>query len=419
MKEQSVKSNDTDNRQKPLDLIENRQKLPSPQVKEVDKESELTAIAWEKLQARLKPEERAPEWTAWSRGTAELPSFELDEAFAPEASRNDDLEVRSGKDGAATLYPANTGFSSANGKRRTESSHPRAGRTRRFAIRYTKWAAIAAAVCIGVAVIATPSGNQALASLLNQFRMQQVTEVHVDDLERLLYSAVGDGNRREEINKFGTFTRQTGMNYGKVSAEQAESVIGSPLVLPAELRSDSYSLNLSAVDEITFTINVKEINQAMKRMGATKLLPESVNGKTIRLKTGPKLHAIPGREKGGYSLSQQPVPVVEVEGSVPITEAMEAVLDFPLLPEYIKENLRRADMTSGGSIPLPVITGQQTEKVKIDSTDVLLIMDQDWENSVYYSASWVQNGLLIQLYGNGSLTSREAMLDKTKELINS
>ncbi|MEK8129758.1 hypothetical protein WMW72_17770 [Paenibacillus filicis] len=360
---------------------------------------ELTAQAWEKLQSKLQVEERAPQWSAWSHN---MKSPQASETITGQlgAAAGDKLQD---EDSPSVLGQA-------------EASSTKTGRSNRWSARSRRWAGAAVAACLGIAIVATPTGNQALAALLNQFRMQQVTEVQENDLESLLMFAVGDGNRREEINKFGTFTRESGPSYGKVTAEQAEAVIGQPLVLPSDFKDSPYTLYLSSTDEMTFTIHVDEINKAMKRMGASKLLPVSVDGKTIKLKQSPTLR-ISQEQDGGYSISQQPAPVIEVDPSVPVSEALEAVLDFPLLPEYYKESLRRSEITGGGSIPLPVVTGQQAEKIRIGLTDVLLLRSELMNKKFHYRAVWVQHGMLIELSGDKLLTSREAMVEKLKELV--
>lgn len=374
---------------------------------------ELTDAAWSRLQDKLAQEPGAEQWSRWSQERpAEQPP--LAAAMAPQLlSRAAEPSAISGTAlQGLTAEPNTAGGDSAK-------TRPAFG----WMQKYKKWIGGAAAAIVLTAVIATPSGNEALAAILNKFRMQQVTVVQENDLTAILNGAFEDGKSREAVNKFGTFTHASGTAYGEMSVEEAAKKLGHKVFIPKEYDAANRSLYVSPSSTITFKMNVDEVNKAMSRLGATKLLPVSVDGKPITLETGESVHVYvqndaADKRSPGYSLSQQPVPTITVDPSIPVSEALDAVLQFPMLPESLKESLQNANVLNGGAIPMPVIANGQTEKTSVDGRDVIITTSK-YGKETSYSATWVDRGQLLRLDGGNALPTRQALLDKVSELIRS
>ncbi|UUZ85594.1 hypothetical protein LJK88_20060 [Paenibacillus sp. P26] len=119
-----------------------------------------------------------------------------------------------------------------------------------------------------------------------------------------------------------------------------------------------------------------------------------------------------------YHVSQQAVPVVTVDPSIPVAEALNAVLDFPALPDYLKNGLRQSSILSGGGVPLPVISSGETEKLSVGGVQVVLTV-QGSKDHPYYSATWVKDGQMFTFGGGNRYTDKASALEKIKELIGS
>ncbi|MFB0845602.1 hypothetical protein [Paenibacillus oleatilyticus] len=369
----------------------------------VRKNSDPTNAAWEKLQQRLASEPKSPRWEEWAKEADKLnPSL----AEAGETESLQSIAVSDDSRPLPVLEPNRT--------TETTKTYPFV----RWIKRRRKRVAVSAAVLVLAAFLSTPIGNEALASILNKFRMQEMTVVQENDLTYLLNSAFPEGQTKESINKLGAFTNTSGKISGSFEANELSQMLGRSIVFPQDYNAKQDKPYVSPSNTLTLKLNVDEVNRAMSRLGAKQMLPESVDGKPITLETGEKVHLNVKNGERSYSLTQEPIPVVSVDPSIPVAEALQAVLHFPLLPEDLKKNLQNVDLLTTGNVPLPIITNQPTEKVKVGSTDVL-IMTESTKNHNYYNAMWVKQGQLFKLYGYEYLTDREALLGKVKELIGS
>ncbi|SCW49298.1 hypothetical protein SAMN04487970_1009136 [Paenibacillus tianmuensis] len=367
----------------------------------VRKNSDPTNAAWEKLQQRLASEPKSLRWEQWAKeadnikpSTAEAGDTESLQSIA--ISDNRPLPV---------LEPDRT-------TAETPIAHPFV----RWIRRRSKRVAAVAVVLVLAAFLNTPIGNEALASILNKFRMQEMTVVQENELRMLLNSAFNDGQTKENINKLGTFTNTAGKIDGIIIANKASEVLGRSIVIPKDHPVEQ-EVYISPSKTITFKLNVDEVNKAMSRLGAKQTLPKSIDGKPITLETGEtvNMNVKNGNGNGNYFLEQQPIPVVSVDPSIPVAEALQAVLQFPLLPDHLKDSLQNVDLLTTGNVPLPIITNRPTEKVKVGSTDVL-IMTESTDKGQKYSALWINQGQFFEL-NSAYFTDREALLGKVKELI--
>lgn len=143
--------------------------------------------AWERLQIKLAAEPVNDKWETWGMGSkkndsklAETISMPMGSSIAGKKSVQFTTEKK---------VPA-------------KISHRRKSGAR-------KWiAATAAAAIFGVA-FATPMGNNAMAALLNQFRVQDITTVDSNELEQL-FNQIDPNKSIDNNNKFGQFTSKTG-----------------------------------------------------------------------------------------------------------------------------------------------------------------------------------------------------------------
>lgn len=366
--------------------------------------------AWKRLQEKLAEEPVQLKWKHWPAETLEVERelHEQKQEIPPSVAAAEHQA------GSISHNVENDGKQSAD--RNADRSRGLAWLRKR-----RKWAGFAAACAVFAVVVASPAGNEALASILNKFRMQDVTVVQEEDLRSLFNQMSPDGKTREQINKFGTFTQTSGTLQGAYDPEEAAKVLGRKLTIPADFKADEeHKIFVSPSNKLTFTIHVDEVNKAMKRLGAKKLLPDSIDGKPITLELGETVnYNMEDKErKLYYHVSQQAVPVVTVDPSIPVAEALNAVLDFPLLPDYLKNGLRQSSILSGGSVPLPVISSGETEKLSVGGVQVVLTV-QGSKDHPYYSATWVKDGQMFTFGGGNRYTDKASALEKIKELIGS
>lgn len=373
----------------------------------VDENKQLEA-AWNKLASRLEKEEMSPKWSSWSMERGIEPkaahSFEEDALYG--VLNN---EIR-GERIDMTNHQNQEQKTSVVKKKHTMKKPVK------------KWLSIATAAAVAGVMIATPLGDKALAAILNQFRMDEVTVVNEGDVMQF-FNTVSEGSSSSDfINKHGSFTNAYGpeLNNENLSLKEIEEITGLTAYQNDIFNEEGYYAFSSQT--ITMKLNIHEVNSTMARLGAKELMPESLDGKPITLHIPETLHQYYHADADGEnlyaSLSQQKLPTVEVDPSVPVEEAVQAVLDFPLLPDKLKTAIKSDNILSG-KLPMPVFTDGDAEKVEVKEVPVVIV-EQDYVSSTgkpVYTAAWTQDGVLFNLSGDSLFDSKEKLLAEVEEMI--
>ena len=366
-----------------------------------DKDRQKTDEAWAKLQSKLSTESVNPDWALWGQKTQTI-SEKLNSMGNNESAPNSGTELEPIFEQDKIKITSNKAGRRSQRKRMT---------------RRRKWSVVAASVAVFTIVLATPIGNTAMASILNQFRMQEVTVVDEGDLNNIFNQVTENGTVGEAMNKFGTFINTTGAYYGELPVEELQETLG--YAPPnSSLLANVKTVYVRNSSEVTMNLNIEEVNKTMKRLGAEHLLPEAIDGKPITFHI-PEIvnYDLSSDNEKWANLSQMNTPVLTVDPSIKVQEALEAVIHFPLLPDYLKTSLQQSSILSG-EIPMPLIKGDRAEQITVNGTSV--IMDQyDYSQGLAFSAVWVQKGQLYELNGGSVYTSREQFLEILQELIQS
>ncbi|MEK4328762.1 hypothetical protein MKX70_23285 [Paenibacillus sp. FSL R7-0312] len=359
-----------------------------------------TDEAWAKLQEKLGQEPVNPVWADWGKREAVLA------ATTEETVKTD--SAASGIHSISSIRARENTDSGLSQNSVRKSRRPGLSRSR-------KWAAAAAGVAIFAAILATPVGNTAMAAILNQFRMQDVAVVEESDLRDMFYQVSGEGNFNQTMNSFGTFTFANGSVEGKLPVGEIQGVLGYEHLKGQDI-TNMKTVEVSASRDITLTLNVDEVNQALKRVGSNDLLPESVDGKPITLHL-PEIvnYDLSTDQEHWATLSQMNTPVITVDPSIDMDEALDAVVNFPLIPDYLRSDLQKSRILSG-DIPMPLIKGSNDEQITVADTPVILT-EMKFSEGYSYSAVWVQDGQMLQLTGGDVYPDRDKFIQKVQELI--
>ncbi|ANE47678.1 hypothetical protein SY83_16875 [Paenibacillus swuensis] len=349
-----------------------------------------TDQAWKEMQEKLKDAKRHEQWQQWDSG----------------------VHVKQATSDGERAALTNSSSSQVQSEVALKTN-PVIGRKR---VKYPKWVSGVVAASVVAVVLATPVGNSALASILGQFRMEQITTVDEQDAKVLFESFFPDGESREAVNAFGTFSRESGKRQGEFDAKSISDVLGRTIVVPSDFKQEKVYVNAS--DRLTFKVNVDEVNKSMRKLGATELFPSSLDQKTITIEMGESVHMNLSNEDGKSwsNLTQQPVPKVIVDSSVELQEALDAIVSLPMLPTNLKTTLLSSNFLNDGSAPLPLITDAQTSKIQVGSTNVLL-QERKHSSDLQYDAIWIHNGQLFSLSGN-VFKNQQEIEAKISELIN-
>ncbi|WP_127492006.1 hypothetical protein [Paenibacillus glycanilyticus] len=368
--------------------------------------SEETNNAWAKLELKLKEQEGSPVWEAWMKEGVTAGDTEH-KAAGPAPMLGEEQDAYAGK---------------AEEKERL-GAKPIPSPYRSWLKKHGIKTGVAAAAVLICAAIAIPSTNEALASILGKFKMNQVAVVQEDDFKTALEGIFGSNVSAESSNKFGQFERTfTGDDASDLTVEQVREKYGIELKEKLDLpygKQTELQIYGQQGEAITLRLDVDEINDVMKKLGAKQLLPASVDGKSITLRTGQGVnadyHFMDSNEKSHYvAVNVIPVPVVEMDPSIEAEDAYEALIRFPVLPANLKNVLMQSTRISEGEVPFPIITNGNVTKSAVNGTDVYFENSKNVWNG--WNATWLKNGKVtqVQMY---DADSREEAEQIVKELI--
>jgi hypothetical protein len=383
-----------------------------------DKKDKHTEAAWDKLQKQLEQEPVNSQWVRWSKHASENKKAQAAESI--HAAVEEDLSQWIEAD-------IKDDFSNEAVIMHTKEASRKAAPFN-WMTRNSKWLSGALAASVLAVTLFTPVGNKALASILNKFRMEQVTVVQENEVQQIMNGFFSDGESREAVNKFGSFSQTSGTINGDYTLEAAEKLLNHKIIIPKDIDLKDNKVYVSPQNELTFNLHIAEVNKVLQRLGAKKLLPQSIDGKPIKLIFGEtvsfsKQVQIDGLETY-YSLSQMVAPSVEVDPSIPVEDALDAVLDFPFLPDHLKNDIKNSGVLTGGILPLPIIADGTVEKRTVKGVEVVMtkqtykVQDNNGKtiDSPHYNLTWVKDGQLYNLNGNG-FTDQNAVFAKVEELI--
>jgi hypothetical protein len=384
-----------------------------------ESKDKLAEAAWDKLQKQLEQEPVNTQWVRWAKQANEKKMAEATEAM--DAGSMEALAEANEASLKTGIFNA-TAFSQS---KETVSSKEAASNWMK---RNSKWLTGALAASVLAVALFTPVGNKALASILNKFRMEQVTVVQENEIQQMMNGFFADGESREAINKFGSFTQTSSTTNGEYTLKDAEKLFNRKINIPKDFELQDNKLYISSKNEVTFNLHVAEVNKVLQSLGAKKLLPQSIDGKPIKLIFGESINVSKqvklGDLEAHYSFSQMAAPTLEIDPSISVEEALDAVLNFPFLPDHLKNDIKNSSALTGGSLPLPIFTNGTSEKHTVKGVEVVMVkqvykVKDNKGNTIdnsYYGVTWVKNGQLYNLNGNG-FTDENAVFAKAEELI--
>jgi len=364
------------------------------------KETEQMSAAWARLEKQLQASEQSPLWEQWEEQGKHAAQLSKESTAAASAVQTKAATVQTYPEQMqANVVPLGRARTSSSPAANKPNKSGAAGRW--FKRNVGKTIAACAAAIITV-VIATPSTNEALAAWLNTFRMDNVMIVQQNDLESLMNSFMKDGETRETVNRFGTFEQTTVGSWSKLTVDQASKELGfavPTLTLPGIQLG---AISSMSAQSIAFRLNVDEINSAMRKLGADKLLPKSVDGKAIEFNTGQGVTITYEPKEGSTSKQSLWVeyikqPSIKIDQSVDAKDAYEAIIRFPALPDHLRKSLVQASNMENGEIPFPLITNEKPEKIVIEGVDVYLNQSADHS---YANAMWLKDGVVASAHFN-------------------
>ena len=208
-----------------------------------------------------------------------------------------------------------------------------------FMKKYRKTAA-AACLAVSIALCVTVQPVRAFISeALNIFRVEtvkgfRVSYADMQEIRQKLEQKEGEIN----IDSIGKITRE-GFENGKVTVSEAKANAGFRVLLPADAK-DNVEITASEPGQLSFTMKVENVNEALKSFGADKLLPENLDGKTFTADFAYQLNYRYEEGANSYYVTQTRSPQLAVPADVNVDELYDCLTGLPIIPEEMQRQLK-------------------------------------------------------------------------------
>ncbi|MBE0467654.1 MAG: zf-HC2 domain-containing protein, partial [Candidatus Desulforudis sp.] len=237
--------------------------------------------------------------------------------------------------------------------------------------RYYKWIAAAAAAAAAVVLLFSfDPARSVAAQFLNVFRVERVQVLHFDPKDiAALETALRNQAGEVSIANFGRVEAEPLPDSGH-SPESVPEAVGE-YILAGEAR-----LQPGRVVEIA--PDVAGINDFLRSLGSTTLMPAEIDGRTFTITIPDCLHAVYRHQATGAHLGviRQAAPTLEVPPEVPVAAVRRALLDLPVLPPDLKRTLEGVhDWTR--TLPFPDFSGRAVE-ITFDGAPGLFIQGGEY-----------------------------------------
>lgn len=255
--------------------------------------------------------------------------------------------------------------------------------------RAARWLLPAAAVMAFTVLFGTGFGDRVLAAMSQTFRVDTLVTLSEEDISSIRSSMEENGVSVSEFDmeQFGRMEERR-MPQEVMKAEEAEAKFGQPI--PAwvgeNMKGAVHYLNGS--QEVIFYPNTEAINKMISRLGGKSKLPDNTDGQPLTLRVPPHLSI--HMENRQLTITQ--LPRFEAPEGVDVKASYQALLDLPVLPHHIREQLKRVDLDSG-SIPIIQIERSYMTQATIGGITVLHNGNDESRH-----ATWIQDGNIYEIW---------------------
>ncbi|HAU32067.1 MAG: Putative transmembrane anti-sigma factor [Desulfotomaculum sp. 46_296] len=215
-------------------------------------------------------------------------------------------------------------------------------------------------------------------NLLNIFRVERIQTINISSQDfAQLDKAIRTGAGQVDINNLGKF-EVTGKQetIASISLNKAQEAVDFPIRLPGNPPDGiKPSLSLNTGAKLCITPDTDQVNQLLKELGSTKLMPEGLDGRKFEIDIPTIVTAQYSAENYKLMISQGRSPELRAPEGVDVEAIREALLAIPVLPESLRSQLE-AIKDWQHTVPVPNIEGTATE-VTINGNSGVFIKPSD------------------------------------------
>ncbi len=267
----------------------------------------------------------------------------------------------------------------------------------------------AAVVLLLVGGFSLGSVRGVVADLLSVFRIDRIQTIAIspeemDQIDQALQNGIG----QIDIENLGTFkVNGSQETIRDCSLAVAEDNLGGKLLTPVLEGYGEPQVSVMKYPQQSLTLNVPGINQTIKNLGGTRLLPQELDRQTITLSQYPQVtlnYQSPGLP--AVSMFQMRSPELAVPGSVKVEEVRDALLSLPFWPDGIRQQLAAINDWKN-TVVIP--TTADIKPVTVRGYQGIIWNDPEpAPDSASTTILWSENGIIYSISGQ---LSQEQILE--------
>ena len=259
----------------------------------------------------------------------------------------------------------------------------------------------AAVVLLLIGSLALGGVRSAVADLLSVFRVDRIETigVSIQDMAQM-DEALKKGVERIDIENIGTFrVKGSEVTIPDWTLAKAENNLGFKILKPDMQGYGEPHVSVKKHPSQSLTLNVPGINEAIKKLGGTQVLPQELDLQTVTLNANPQVFLdYQSPELPSVFMVQMRSPELEVPGNVKVELVRDALLSLPFWPEEIRRQLASIDdwrhtmviPETANTQPVTVrgyqgLTWNNESEHSMDSTSTTVI--------------WSENGIICSIKG--------------------
>lgn len=265
--------------------------------------------------------------------------------------------------------------------------------------KYKKIAASACALVLVTTCVTVQPIRAAISDALSIFRVENVKGITVtmEDLYQIR-DKLKQKNSELNLDNIGKIKRSGG-EQKRISNEEALNLPDFHVSFPSQLADVRPDIMTMEPATMEFTLNVANLNEILKSLGAKKTLPESADGKTLRINFPRQVVLKYTNGDKSYTVTQTKSPELQVPEEVNVDEIYNSMIELPILPEDIQRQLKSIKDWKN-TLYIPVID-KQTEEVDINGVKGFLYTQENPRtNTVQSWLVWYTNGVATGIQGN-------------------
>lgn len=265
-------------------------------------------------------------------------------------------------------------------------------------LKYKKLVAAACAALLVIACITVEPVRAGISNMLSIFRVENMKGITLtlEDMQQI-QEQLARGKGEINLDKMGSIKMQGGKSRAS-SQEDLKNLPDFAPAFPSTLSGTVPDINVVEPGSMNFALNAKNVNQIMKSYGATKLLPDNIDGKTFKVDFASQVTMKYSVNDKQIVILQTKSPEITVPEGVNVDEVYNAVVDMPILPQNLQSQLKSIKDWKN-TLYIPVIESEMTE-VDINGAKGYMTKDYgDSENDYENAVIWYDKGVVYAVSG--------------------